>query len=362
MAVRKRKDTKKWEVDIKLGIRRVRVTSPVQTKRGAKEYEIKLRQEHLDSLTSTQSSKQQASIEEFAVEWLKTYVAVNNKPSTLADKESILRLHLLPYFRKLMLDEVTTLMVEKYKASKVAALTQKSINNHLTILRKMLTTAEEWGYEAQVPVIKWFPNRSGRVCFLESAQSRQFLKCVDPEWYPMIFTALNTGMRQGELAGLKWSDVDFKQNSLTVARSVWKGILGLPKNGRTRIIPMNKPLAKVLRDLRARQLPGDFVFCKKNGNMLKYTEVRWPIWRACDKAGMDRFQWHMLRHTFASQLVMAGAGITQVKELLGHQTLEMTMRYAHLAPSALAETVDLLVQDDGKEEAEPALKIVADSA
>ena len=98
LAVRKRKDIDKWEVSLNLDGKRIRRTSPIQTKRGAKEYETELIQQHVASLTSKNSCKKETQLKEFAIEWLKTYVAVNNKPSSIYGKESILRLHLLPYF------------------------------------------------------------------------------------------------------------------------------------------------------------------------------------------------------------------------------------------------------------------------
>jgi integrase len=151
------------------------------------------------------------------------------------------------------------------------------------------------------------------VGFLTFEEKDLFLEAIDAEWKPMVFTALNTGMRIGELNALKWSDVDFVRNTISVERADWKGIIGLPKNGHPRIRPMNKALREVLLDYRQQCQSKDFVFCSKDGSMLKYGEVRWPIWRACDKVEHERFGWHMFRHTFASHLVMLGVGLRQVQ-------------------------------------------------
>ncbi|MSP59835.1 MAG: hypothetical protein EXR72_05745, partial [Myxococcales bacterium] len=81
-----------------------------------------------------------------------------------------------------------------------------------------------------------------------------------------------------------------------------------------------------------RHLRGELVFSDDGGKMLKKGYCRWPMWRACKRAGLRRIGWHVLRHTFASHLAMRGVPLKAVQDLLGHATIEMTMRYAHLAP------------------------------
>jgi site-specific recombinase XerD len=91
-----------------------------------------------------------------------------------------------------------------------------------------------------------------------------------------------------------------------------------------------------------RHLRGELVFCAENGGLLKRGECKWPLWRACQKAGMRLVGWHVLRHTFASHLAMRGVPLKAVQELLGHSTMAMTMRYAHLSPNVSRDSVRLL--------------------
>jgi site-specific recombinase XerD len=91
-----------------------------------------------------------------------------------------------------------------------------------------------------------------------------------------------------------------------------------------------------------RHLRGELVFSDLDGNMLTTGACKWPIWRACKRAGLRRIGWHALRHTFASHLVMRGAPLKAVQELLGHSTIEMTMRYAHLSSDVKQAAVRLL--------------------
>ena len=84
------------------------------------------------------------------------------------------------------------------------------------------------------------------------------------------------------------------------------------------------------------------MFCRRDGSMLSKGACKWPLWRALRRAELRCAGWHVMRHSFASHLVMRGAPLKTVQELLGHSTIEMTMRYAHLSPDARREAVRLL--------------------
>ena len=296
------------------------------------------------------------------MKWLETYVAVNKRPSSLTADEAILRLHILPFFKGKKLDQIATYDVERFKAAQLKkGLKEKSINNHLAVLRKMLSTAKEWGYKVEIPTIRWFKGRAGRVDFLTAEESTKLLAQIEDRWHAILFTTLRTGMRRGELIALKWCCVDFVRGTILVEQSDWKGILGPTKNGESRTIPMSQELQGVLKKHRATAPQSEFVFCNADGSRLKFTQMKRPIYRACKKAGLRKVQWHTFRHTFASHLVMANVGIRTVQELLGHKTLEMTLRYSHLAPSTLSEAVDKLDELGQKAKAEPDLRVIEGS-
>lgn len=112
-----------------------------------------------------------------------------------------------------------------------------------------------------------------------------------------------------------------------------------PKNGKTREIPLGDDVLASLK--RHRHLRGEVVFCKADGSMFTKGESKHPLWRACKRAGLRRIGWHVLRHTY-SHLVMRKAPIKAVQELLGHSTITMTERYAHLSPDVRKDAVRLL--------------------
>lgn len=162
----------------------------------------------------------------------------------------------------------------------------------------------------------------------------------EPLWWTMILVCLRTGLRQGELLGLRWEDVDVAAGRMLVRQAVARGVVGTPKNGRSRVIPLSRETVQALR--QHRHLRGEVVFCQDDGALLTKEMCKHPLWRACKRAGLRRIGWHCLRHTFASHLVMRGKSLKVVQELLGHATIEMTMRYAHLAPVVHRDAVDAL--------------------
>ncbi|HEV2416204.1 MAG TPA: site-specific integrase [Terriglobia bacterium] len=167
----------------------------------------------------------------------------------------------------------------------------------------------------------------------EQAHVMAEARTATPEIEAQILVALHSGMRRSEQyvtrdcpdGGLKWSYIDFQNRLITIPRS---------KHGKTRHIRMNSLLLEALRALK-RSADSPYVFPGEPPDKL-FTEV-------CQRAGVDDFTWHCLRHTFASRFVMAGVDIRTVQELMGHKTIQMTMRYAHLAPEHEADAVERLV-------------------
>jgi len=123
-------------------------------------------------------------------------------------------------------------------------------------------------------------------------------------------------------------------------RAVAKNDVGTPKSGRKRSIELGHEIAAALK--KHRHLRSELVFCTSDGRMLTENECKHPMRRACRRAGLRLIGWHTLRHTFASHLVMRGAPLKAVQELLGHADIRMTMRYSHLSPDVKRDAVALL--------------------
>jgi integrase len=176
--------------------------------------------------------------------------------------------------------------------------------------------------------------------FLSFEEAERLIEGADGEWRTMIVIGLKTGLRQGELLALRWEDVDLVGGRIVVRRAVARGKIGTPKSGKSREVSIGKAAIGALQ--AHRHLRGELVFSDLDGKLLTTGACKWPLWRACKRAVLRRIGWHVLRHTFASHLVMRGAPLKAVQELLGHSTMEMTMRYAHLSPDVRQAAARLL--------------------
>jgi integrase len=347
-----------WEYDIRLRLPNgewfaERKKSPLSSKSATQRY-AEERANHVirQSVAPVPVAKKEVpTVEEFKERFL-TFSKTNNKPSTVYAKEWMFRLHLGPYFGPMKLDRIGPAEIEDYKAKKLATgLDKKSINNHLAALRKLLNLAAEYGELDRVPKVRAFKLKTDYVPedeYLDFDETDRFLKATTPEWKPFLATALKTGLRVGELLALKWSDVDLVAGHLIVRRTLWRDEEGSPKGGRNRKVPLSP---EALAGLKAhRHLRGEYVFCTESGDRLTHSMVKDVVPATCRRAGLGkRITTHGLRHSFASHLVMRGASLKAVQELLGHESIEMTLRYSHLTPDVKREAVRLLDGPAGAE-------------
>jgi len=320
---------------------RVRLDSPVNTRKGAISYEQKVRQEiAAGTWRKAEPTTLRAFVKDF-VAWAKA----NTELSTWEHYESICDLHLAPHFGRSQLAAIDTAALESYKAAKLAAgLSRKTINNHLGVLSKMLSLAVEWHKLRAAP--RFVPFRLQRIQdqdfrWLTRAEADRLVGAAWGYWGAMITVALHTGLRMGEIQALRWEDVDAKGRKLTVRQSWYGGAFKAPKSGKPRTIPLNAASVEAL-ERHTRRLHCDLVFCTRRGTVIDKPDLERGLGRVCAAAKVERIGWHVMRHTFASWLVQAGVPLTVVRDLLGHSSIRMTERYAHLAPAMHADAVAML--------------------
>ncbi len=172
---------------------------------------------------------------------------------------------------------------------------------------------------------------NGRVRFLTPKEEENLRKVIRekfPEHEPELDLALHTGLRLSEQYGARWRDVDFERRVLTVP---------LDKGGKTSHVSLNVTALLALRELRRLHCESEFV-CEGMRSPRGWFES------ALRAAKIKDFSWHCLRHTFASRLVMSGADLRTVAELLRDKTLAMVMRYAHLAPDYKLDAVERMAR------------------
>lgn len=294
------------------------------------------------AVVEPQTRREIPTVKEFAVHFMAVANA-DNRPSSAESKQTILDRHLLPLLGGKRLGEVRFADIEDVKLAllgKPRELAPKTVNNVLTVLRALLDAAKRREVIAAVPEIPWCETAPPEFDFLDFDEADRLIGTARDEWRCMVLVAARTGMRQGELLGLRWEDVDLLAGKLTLRQAIVRGRVGQPKSGKPREIPLSAEALAALKGQR--HLRGELVFCDQAGHPLTKGECKHPLWSACKRAGLRRIGWHVLRHTFASHLAMRGAPLKVIQELLGHATITMTMRYAHLAPEVSREAVKLL--------------------
>lgn len=332
-----------WWVDFQIDHHRYRKRSPENSRSGALAYEALMRQKLArgESLDRAKREPEQ-TFEQFAWQWFEDYVVPNNKFSEQRAKKGILANHLIPFFGNFSVSEISTHHIEQFKAWQAKQdVSKKTVRNRLTVLSKCLSCAHEWlGLSTALPRIVWPKGPPAKTDYLTPDECELLLKHSEGILREMIMTALRTGMRQGELKGLQWSSVDWQNRSLTVRHSYCdvRKTLDTPKSNRERHIPLDIDIFEML--YRRRERTG-YVF--RDGNKAwNSPRLNARLAMVCKRAGLRKITWHVLRHTFASHLAMKGAPLNSVQALLGHATITTTMRYAHVAPSTLRATIELL--------------------
>ena len=293
-------------------------------------------------------SKEVPTVEAFASLFLETS-RVANKPSWTRSKALILRRHILPHVGAMRLDEVTYQTVEDFKLQLATAprskvnnepLNAKTVVNVMSVLHRLLVIAKKRGLVPSVPEFEWLRPSNHEFDFLSFDEAPCLIKAARGEWRTMIALALRTGLRRGELLALRWQDVDLEAGRLVVRQNIVRGIVGTPKSGKPREIPLS---AETVAMLKAHQHErGPLVFCTRDGRHLADTSMTHALKGACKRAALRPMGWHSMRHTFASHLAMRNVPIRVIQELMGHATIQMTMRYAHLSPCVTKSAVESL--------------------
>jgi len=267
-----------------------------------------------------------------------------NKARSTHKREVTITSSIKSFFGNIPLDKIDNRSIEKYKSKRLSdGLAPVTINRELAVLRFMLRKAHEWNYINTVPAITALKVPSRPVRFLSEEDIQRLLECSSSWLRPMLIVLRNTGIRVGELFHLKLNDIDM-DNMLLLVRST--------KTNNYRMIPINSELENILSWLRLYRTDPctskallrtgqqfNYLFCHNDGSRIK------SIWHsfnnACTKAGIKATV-HILRHTFASHLVMNGVDLVSIKELLGHSSINTTMIYSHISSEHKINTVSKL--------------------
>jgi len=332
MPVRKRKfkNGHKWCVDVMLPNGK-RYRKVIGTKKQAEKVQRKIESEIVEGKWDVRDTED-VPFSSLVKEYLE-YIEVNRAASTFTVNKCRIEANLIPYFGDTPLNQINLQMVDRYKYMRIRdGIAPGTVNEELKRISHMLNMAIKWKYidkniVSSVEKLK-VPERVPR--FLGQEEIRRLVKAAKSSHiYPIIVTALHTGMRKSELFNLQWSDIDFDQDIVTIqSKDDWH-----TKNYKSRTIQLTPVLYKVLMNHRQLHLELDnrseYVFTYR-GKQIK-RGISSSLDAVLKQANLVGVTLHTFRHTFASQLVMAGVSLMDVKELMGHQKFETTLQYAHLS-------------------------------
>ncbi len=271
-------------------------------------------------------------------EYMRLHGATKKSPSFFDWTTRILLAH---FGKERLLSSIAPKDVEEFMVWRRSKVKTATANRSLTVLKHMFKKAVEWRYAASNPAAKFRcekeRNRREHVLTVEEAEA---LEAQLPDWLqPFVLAALHTGARRGELLGLTWANVDLDRKLVRFVNT---------KNGEDRTVPLSATLAATLKRLPLR-LKGGAVFRDPAGEPLTYNGYRGSFEGTAKRAGLTGFVFHDLRHSAASFMVQAGVPLNTVRAILGHKSLDMTLRYAHLAEGDLQRAVGVFDHLEGAE-------------
>jgi integrase len=309
------------------------------------------------------------TFEQYSQVWLKQHAEVALKPSTVDFYTQFLRLYVVPRFGQTQLVDIERGQVKDFlsELSGKGDLSRNTLRLILCTLRVILNHAVEDGLINQNPAAKLgkftkTEKPAHQAEAMTRAESEAFLAAtlqLCPDYHPLFLMAFRAGLRKGELLAVKWGDIQFGGSEddpnryILVQRNFVHGRFTTPKSKKSRRVDLSRELRTALIALRDKQMLNAFmrgrasiadelVFPSKAGTVLDPSNLFHYHFLPClEHAGIRRFRFHDLRHTFGSLLIQDGASLAYVRDQMGHSSIQITVdTYGHLMPGANINWVD----------------------
>jgi len=262
-----------------------------------------------------------------------------NKRSWIRDEQIMTQLNLA--LGTTMLSDIGALQIERYKLDRLKeSVSPATVNREVALLKHMFNLAEHWQlFFGRNPVkgVKFLDEDNLQTRSLSEAEEEKLIQCCSPYLQDLVVFAINTGLRHGEILNLKWGEVDLEHATIKMM---------VRKNRRMLEVPLNDAALKVVNGWLGMRRCEYVFYNPETGGQWK--DLWLGLKKACRKAGLKDVTWHTFRHTFASRLTRNGADLVTVKELLGHSSVSVTMRYAHTNRDAKKRAVDLIAGSGAK--------------
>lgn len=360
--VKRADGTTRWEVVVELPAdpatgKRRQATKTCATYKDAKEHRTKWLHEIYEGSAVEHSP---VTIQEVMEYWLDTHARPRLRAKTVYDYEQIIRRYIHPALGRVKVQDLTTRRVQQFYTQLLGvgcgAPTVRRIHLHLNQALKQAVT--HGLVTRNVAALATQPKAQPREMQVWTAAEAQAFMAVAPgsRYGPLWQTELGTGMRRGEVLGVRWQDIDLDEGLLHVRQAVGsvKGrveIKGLKTKGSRRTIPLAEPLIVALKQHKRTQNErrlmhadlwhdNDLVFASDTGSPINPDNLSSDYRRLVQAAGVRRIRVHDLRHTYVSLALQAGVNIRVISELVGHSDIRITLgTYAHVMPEQRAESV-----------------------
>jgi integrase len=294
--------------------------------------------------------------------WLEGYVKTNCSQRTLEGYKSIVETHLIPALGHLLLKNLNPQAIQRYYGKACQNLSARTVHHHHRVLFQSLKYAVRQGYLGLNPAERVDPPtpRKKTMRTLTPSEVEHLLEVAHhSSYYPIYYTALSTGLRQAELLGLRWRDIDLDLCSISVSQVLYmshgKCTFTQPKTEHSRRqVSMTPKLAIFLRTYKKeRELLyldmdrilslDDLVFTSITLDPLGASVLSHDFQRVAKRAGISGVRFHDLRHTFASLMLLRGAKPKVISEALGHSSVAFTMDvYSHIIEGMQSDAMALL--------------------
>ncbi|MEH7275086.1 tyrosine-type recombinase/integrase, partial [Neobacillus vireti] len=296
--------------------------------------------------------------------WLENYAKPNTAVRTLENYYYMITQHLKPSLGSIKIAKLHPSHLQEYYSQKLVngkkdglGLSAQSVKHHHRLIHKALKDAVKWQFLVRNVAQAVTPPKIKKIemQIWDNIQVKTFLNAARSSvYYPIYLTAIYTGMRRGEILGVRWQDVDFDNNIIYVRQSLQEvKKVGLtfkePKSGKSRSITITPSLKKELEKIYQQLIENkslfgkeyndlDLVFAQKNGKPIQPTELARNYRKMVDSSGLPYIRFHDLRHTHATLLLKQGIHPKVVSERLGHSTIGITMdTYTHVLPNMQKE-------------------------
>jgi integrase len=336
MGIYQRRDSPTFWMSLQVNGQRVRLNTMVEDRQLAEEFLCAWKTEVARTRwLGAPTPDGDHTVAELIAHYVKT--ATSRKSVGSQQRDRLILAKFATRWGTLLLRDLTTLLIEEYIAERLAQVSFATVSKELGVLKAAFRCAIRWGWASRSPFLGVPLNQEGtpRTRWLSDDEEIRLLEHCPAPFRDMVMLGLDTGLRPGNLVRFKRAWVQPGETCLLIPR----------EHTKTKKLPLTIPLTRRAAEIFRRYLESarsEFLFVSQAGHAYTCAEVNRALQRAAVKAGVPDLCLYTLRHSFISRLVQAGVSLPEVAALAGHRDIRMTMRYAHLAPQHLRDSIAAL--------------------